>query len=402
MKKVKDFFINKYYIINHLIIYFLLLSMSLFLSTDYFPIIEIILAFISLYIFIFCIIQKMKPLVTFIKSSFFIWYLLFWIFVIIVTLIKNTGESIVLIKTIIAFSAFIFEFGVLYYDDKTRETIQISNVMETIAVILSVWILIFEFPLLIEGKRIGYSVMIGNPNSAGCLLSIYLFFITYNITQKEKSKKIKHILALLLCFGVILATGSKKAIIMGIIAFLIFLFQNGHIIKKRLIYFVIFLVVAVVSCLYVPVLYQNIGRRFLSLFGELGIIEFQTDHSSELRIDYTEKATELWKDDILIGGGYNNFRVNSGYQTYSHNNYMELLTTVGLIGTTIYYGYYLFLMIKIFRKKNMRNIIYGLFIISVFATDIGAVIFYVYPLYYIILVVIDQFIEQQDRGKHME
>lgn len=397
MNKIKNIFDEKYVLFNKIAIYFLLLSMSLFLSTDFFPIIEIALVILGIYVLFFCILKKFNPILQFIKSSFFIWYVVFWLFVIIMTYIQNTQELVELLKTVVVFTTYIFGFGILYSDDKIKEKLKISNMMEIIAVLLSIWILIFEFPLLIQGERIGYSVMVGNPNSAGCLLSTYIFFIVYQTIKAEKKGKIIHILALILCFAVILATGSKKAIIMSAIALIPFLFKDAHIVPKRVLYFVIIAIISITACFTIPGLYDNVGRRFLSLFGELGIINFQTDYSSELRMEYMEAAIELWKKNPITGGGYNNFRLNSGYNTYSHNNYTELLTTVGLIGTIFYYGYYLFLLKKNIPTKNMKSIMYVLFIIATIISDVGAVTFSIYPLFYIILFLIETHVKENNQ-----
>lgn len=399
MNKISKIFQEKYTVLNKGIIYFLFLSMSLFLSTDYFPIIKILLGILAIYVVFFSIYKKNNPICKFIKSPFFIWYIVFWGFMILITYIRNPYQLVTLVKTWVVFTVYISEFGILYSDDETRKNLNLSNMIEIIAVFLSIWILIWEFPLLIQGERIGYSVMIGNPNSAGTLLSIYVFFIIYNLTQVNENKKkvIKHILSLILCFTIILATGSKKAIIVGLISILLLLFKNGHIVKKRIIYLFIALVVATTACFTVPGLYNNVGRRFLSLFGELGIIEFQSDYSSKQRMKYTEKAIELWKDNMIIGGGYDNFKLNSGYDTYSHNNYTELLCSVGILGTLVYYGYYLFLLKKSFFNREMKSIMYLLFIIGVLISDIGAVTFYIYPLYYIMLLIINYDLKERKK-----
>lgn len=398
MNKIKEFFDKKYIIVNKCIIYFLILSMSLFLSTDFFPIIEICLVIVAIYLLLYCYMKKFKPIVDFIKSPFFIWYILFWLFVVIITFLRNEGQLIVLIKTLIVFTSYIFGFGILYIDEKVKQKLNIYDMMEEIAVFLSIWILIWDFQLLVQGKRIGYSVMIGNPNAAGTLLSIYIFFIVYKINQSTSKKElIKQILALILCFFVILMTGSKKSIIMAVISFLLFLFKNGKFIWKRLIYFCIIGVIVAVSCFAVPVLYQNVGRRFLALFGELGIIEFQSDYSSEARVEYSELALELWRKNPIIGGGYDNFRVNSGYDTYSHNNYTELLSDVGLVGLIIYYAYYIILLKKNIRIRNIKSIMSVLFIIATLITDVGAVTFSIYPTYYIMLIIMSDTFNKKTR-----
>ena len=72
---------------------------------------------------------------------------------------------------------------------------------------------------------------------------------------------------------------------------------------------------------------------------------------------------------ILFGAVY-------GVHTYSHNNYIEIMVNLGMMGFILYYSYYIFLIRKLWLKKNnasnLRNFFLA-FMISLFVFELGAV-----------------------------
>ena len=75
-----------------------------------------------------------------------------------------------------------------------------------------------------------------------------------------------------------------------------------------------------------------------------------------MRNQLTVKAINAWKNNIVFGQGYNAFSKiynNGGY--YSHNNYLELLVSFGVLGTGIYYMKYIYLLIKIWISQLQKK-----------------------------------------------
>ncbi len=394
IKKLIEFIKNNCLIINTSVIYFCIFSMLLFLTTDFFIYIKIPLVIISLYTLLYSYIIKYTNIKLVFKSSFFLWYFIFWFFTLVITIFRNNSQVLILIKNIIVFSMYIFDIILLYENNTMKSKFDLFKTIRIVSIFMCCWILLFEFKTLMSGERIGFSIMTSNPNGAGTVLATLLFGIVY--TTKKDKKKIDFFIMGLLLF-VITATGSKHAIIMAFVSLIYFLFKNGKIITKRLLLFLAVFIFSLVLVFSIPFLKKNIGERFLKLLGTMNIIEYEKDYSSTQRIKYSDKALELWQKNPVLGGGYNNVTINSGYNTYSHNNYLEILCTNGLIGIIVYYGYICYLIFclsKIKKKKKMclydRQLIYILFLLSVMISDVGAITFSLYPFYYIIIYFIDR------------
>lgn len=90
----------------------------------------------------------------------------------------------------------------------------------------------------------------------------------------------------------------------------------------------------------------------------------QADTSTSLRVNMIMEAYDLFKRHIFFGNGWNAFAGLTQYRYYSHCNYLELLSSMGLFGFGLYYSIYYFIMRKIIHLKNIEH---KLLIISLIA-----------------------------------
>lgn len=99
-------------------------------------------------------------------------------------------------------------------------------------------------------------------------------------------------------------------------------------------------------------LYTVIGRRFDSM------IEYlkgeKTDGSIALRQRYIAAAKDMFNESPIIGKGMGNYSriLESEYYLgnfYSHNNYWQILSELGLIGFLIYFSMYAYCVIVFLR-----------------------------------------------------
>src|SRR5690606_24187536 len=65
-------------------------------------------------------------------------------------------------------------------------------------------------------------------------------------------------------------------------------------------------------------------------------------------------AIEKWWEKPVVGYGIDQYRVVSKYSAYSHNNYTELLASLGVIGLVLYYAIFVVLV-----SKAVRGVIRG-------------------------------------------
>lgn len=153
----------------------------------------------------------------------------------------------------------------------------------------------------------------------------------------------------------ILMTGSRSALFLLILPYSIYLFLK----MKRKIYFVFYALCAGFILLYVlfkiPIVYNVLGYRIEEMVSILNGVE-QGDTSRLLLVLY---GVEWFQEHPVLGVGINNYRVLStvtapfvGMDFYAHNNFIELLVDVGIVGTILYYSIYVFLIRKSLRIKS--------------------------------------------------
>jgi len=100
------------------------------------------------------------------------------------------------------------------------------------------------------------------------------------------------------------------------------------------------------------------------------------NRSTETRKVMIFEGISLWSERPLLGYGINQFRFASGWRTYSHSNYTEMLVSGGLMGLLAFYGIYMYLLYK--YKKTIGNkeplIFWGLLLM--FLWDVSVVSYY--------------------------
>lgn len=215
-----------------------------------------------------------------------------------------------------------------------------------------------------------------NSNETAMMACISFLILVY-WSEKYKVKKI-YIFLELFFIATIVITQSKKGMIGVVLAIIIFsiLKANGAKGKlKKILSAIIMIIVVLEVIINVPELYDLIGYRFNQLndaiFGTL-----TAGTSTGNRILLIKQALNIWMNHIFTGVGLNNF---SSYQSvgdigyYAHNNYVELLADVGVIGFGIYY----YLPIKLCLIKVEPRDISGVFLRTLMFLllffDIGAV-----------------------------
>lgn len=186
------------------------------------------------------------------------------------------------------------------------------------------------FQQMLGGVRMGGEIT--NENTFGMAFSQALI-IAYYYYLKSRKKIHFASMAIFLIFA--LSSGSKKALLMcivGVIGLSVFYYGFHRIWKTILVVFA----VAIVGyyLLQLP-LFSVINNRLTSyLSGDL--------NTSDLtRMRLIENGISLIKERPILGWGLQNFRYVTGTGAYSHNNFIEVFVSTGIIGFSIYYSMYL-------------------------------------------------------------
>lgn len=202
---------------------------------------------------------------------------------------------------------------------------------------------------------------IGLKMCVGAVISLY-FALKLKVILKR--------IPLLLCaaFFVILAlfTGSRKVVIMIIAVGVLIFFLKAK--KHRSLVLVIGAVMTVALyfvTIKVDALYNVLGSRLEELINGL----FQggtTEGSFNLREEMISMGINWFTERPIFGYGLSNFRVlygeATGWATYSHNNFVEVLVGGGLVGFIIYFSAYAYVFVKLiksaFKERNLLAILF--------------------------------------------
>lgn len=310
------------------------------------------------------------------------WCVVFWGFYFLsVIWAKNPNDTMYYVNNFIQILGIFICFPIMIKDEKSINTtlkLIIGSLLYTCV------LLVIRTPQSEWGtERIGEAIGL-NPNGLGMRLAIgfiaciyFLHYKTSNDTnQRSKMALIFYSISAIIFIVVAMFTGSKKAllmIILGFVSYELIISKGWKIFLKSLI-IVVFLCFMTYLIFNNEMLYTVIGRRIektiLTLQGTT--ISRDVDGSLEERAFFIEKAIDLFKDYPILGYGGNNFvtymrEISYSHIAYSHNNYVELLSTLGIIGFTIYYYMWgktlITLSIDYLRNKSGQTLF---FLITIF------------------------------------
>ena len=247
--------------------------------------------------------------------------------------------------------------------------------------------------IILGTQRIG-DALSGNVNTVGYNFGIISIFAVWWYCLEKKWYKFAFFG---LTAAIMLITGSKKVLIILVIdLLLIFAYDR----KKASRWLKIGLAFAILGYLIfnVSYLYNIIGIRIESmiqtmLYGSSATI---FSNSTDVRNEMIKEGFTIFLKRPLFGGGWNFFRANTRFSqyNYSHNNYIELLCTFGLVGTILYYSKHvsnLIYSIKILRSKinqQTQDMIFALWLtILCLLLDWTAVTFSAQCMWYIPLII---------------
>ena len=256
-------------------------------------------------------------------------------------------------------------------------------------IMLLVLVLTGNFDVLSEGDRLGRALKdesgdsAWNGNSIGMNLCFAIFSGIILLQNGYTKRNLFVFLPIAVIFIIIiLLTGSRKAVLILLIPLGVYFFQKSR--KKLLQASLMAVVVGVIAffvLMKIPVVYEVLGTRMETM---VNMASEGTDAEGDVsRLFLIQYGIEWFTEHPILGVGINCFRVLSnntamfaGKNFYAHNNYLELLVDVGIVGTLIYYSGYIYLFNRM-RKLGGRFALWGMscFIILAFR-DVAMVSYY--------------------------
>ncbi|HOJ45426.1 MAG TPA: O-antigen ligase family protein [Bacilli bacterium] len=201
--------------------------------------------------------------------------------------------------------------------------------------------------------RIGESL--GNVNTVGMSTAISVFISFYFLLQKKSRFKILYIFIILVAFPIVFFTASKKALvilIMGVF-FALYIAQSRRDVVslfKSIFILVLVLFVSLIIFNQLPIfslIYKRILNFILSLMSSA-----EGSLSDSHRIDMIIIGlTDFSKSPLFGRGIYSSYSL---FETYSHNNYVEVLLSTGLVGFLIYYLSYVISFFFISKSTHLN------------------------------------------------
>jgi hypothetical protein len=189
--------------------------------------------------------------------------------------------------------------------------------------------------VLFLSSRLGLTIDV-NPNTVGYILSvgaIISFFLGFDTGKKAYW-------LLIPVFSVLsFYTASRKVfILLSIGLILIYLLQQKSLQKAGLALGIglILLILCIFALLLIEPLRRAFGQRFFMMFSEL--LGRSGDESVSIRMGMLKSGISMFKQKPIFGWGLGAFTDLGGFDNYAHNNYVELLVAVGLVGTLVYYS----------------------------------------------------------------
>lgn len=207
-----------------------------------------------------------------------------------------------------------------------------------------------------------------NPNTLGVMLMFGIFAVTMLNNRKFSGMLMSFPIMALLVYVIVL-TGSRKSLFSAGILVIIWLAffvkdvsASGKFGKIVFTYLIVF-AVAVIAVRYFKTSYMNTASfdRVTMLFENGGMTK---------RGNMYAVAWRLFKQNPLFGVGYNQYRIVSGLNAYSHSTYAEVLASGGIMGTFIYFFPILAAGVSLLKNTIRRkSYVYGV-ILALYCTEL--------------------------------
>lgn len=229
-------------------------------------------------------------------------------------------------------------------------------------------------------------------NTVAQILAIAMAMACYFMMKEQGKKRIIYILFIIFSFYHIYITGSRKGLLMPIVEFIIFkVLENNKDGKKIIKTLGILCMLAVVVYLVLsknPELLERLGVlvNMVTGSGEL-------DVSTTIRLYYIDVATQMFLANPILGQGINSFapiiESLTGRYVYSHNNYTEIASNLGMIGFSLYYWFYLYCLYKMYKKRfTDKFYLMGYAVILTLMVMEYGIVTYSIPIYPILLTIL--------------
>lgn len=290
-----------------------------------------------------------------------------------------------MITSLITYFAFLaVVICICYICEGTNDTSWLMSEIAAVALLCAFWTIFkgYDYRNGVMVKTLGAD---NNPNTLGLVLIMGIFAIMMLNSRKFAGMIISLGLMGVLSYGIVL-TGSKKSLFgagillaIWMISFIRDSSKSGKIFRIMLSY------ILVAGIITAAVMYFNTSYKNTASFQRMqGLFD---SGSTLTRAAMYRRAFELFEQNPLFGIGYDHFRIVSGFGTYSHSTYVEVLSSGGIMGSFIFFVPLLATGIALLKKALLqRSYIYGV-LVSLYFVEmfLGAVNIFMYGFSHLLL-----------------
>ena len=346
------------------------------------PLVSEDLSRIPLYVFLGVTLLKLFERLSSLRlTSYSIWYFVLIVLGLFSSFYALRGAYVfettyqLLVNIVLAFS--VIQFA------RNYSSIKAIFAFYAISALIFSFYLYFSGRINTEGVRLGGDLF-GNTNNLAMLMMLALFCVFWLLIYGDLRLKPLYFLACIVLFFVTALTGGRKYLLMPFIfLFLLIVFKNAK--NNRLnwlvsiVFFVLITFAGIVAVVNIPALYNMIGTRYEGLIDFLTGNLYYSDASTNFRYLMITMGWKWFLAKPILGYGLDNYRVLFNLvssDSYSHNNYIEMLVNLGIVGFVLYYSFYAFIIKKLIMNKNdksgLRNFFLA-FALSLLLFEVGAV-----------------------------
>jgi O-antigen ligase len=316
---------------------------------------------------------------TFYLNSMLLVYFIFYLFCILsLTWTIDTSYSS---YTVIRMSMIFVNLFVLYNIlkiFKVHEAIFAGFVIGMIVnFLLATEIITIAQPIYLKMRFIGTTT---HPNTIG-LMALFGILGSILLLQSAKNRAwiLLNLVNILAALYIIILTASRSSLLISGLIILLYVVQLFLNPKSRIYLFIFAGVITLLFLYFVDLdkLAEHVKFMMERMAGILGTFDGQhADGSTTERLLFIQIMMDVFKENPFIGTGVNTSRVFL-HGFYTHNNYVEILGTLGIIGLFIYYSAYTHLAWKISQVRDFWTKYYLMaFALVIIFYDFAAVTFY--------------------------
>lgn len=281
------------------------------------------------------------------------------------------------------------------YQNKNPQIILYSiygiGVVLTVAMIIAYDGLCNLFSLMRAGTRLGG--LVNNENDVGMGLAMAAVVSFYYTIHR---RKFWNVIPFVVFTVMTMAAGSRTSLVIlvpGVFLLVLAMldFSKGHSKKNVLIVAIaVALIVAFFLLMYTVPAFINFKVRFESMLTSL-TGNGNKDGSTNIRKEMIEVGWQTFKNHPLFGMGMGSSSLLGGWNSYLHNNYIELLSSVGIVGFVLYYAAYLiplWMSLPGIKKHEGLAIIAIVVNLCWFAAQMGTVSYETKDSYYYLVLLV--------------